>query len=187
MTVFMKVTCKHCGKVLDFPINQQDPFEIIQLKAYRFGWTYYLDEWHCQDCRPRNLINDPNSHPIYHDYNDYWGNSKEKKSHEFLDEQYDRYADVLQDDLCKLCDYCHINYEDDGSHWLTCIVEDVAKGRNNFGYGHNLYSGHFYGAAICGRFCPYFKCPLWKPARDPKEDQKNGTFHVPYDEKYDGD
>lgn len=188
MTVFKKVTCKHCGKVLDFPIHQEDPRVIIQLKAYRFGWTFYKEEWHCQDCRPKELKFDPAMHPYYSNYEDSWGHPKEKLSHHFTEEKYDRYADILQPKLCELCDHCHINYEDyGGGRWLTCHVEDDAK-HSKHNLGHNLYSGHFYGAAISGRFCPYFSCEYWIiPIRDPEEDVKNGTFHVPYNECYDGD
>ena len=142
-----------------------------------------MDSWFCEECRPEKIKIDHCRHPHYSDYNDYWAHRKPEdcKSHYFENEHYDPYADLLQGDLCKCCRYMNRGYEDDGSSWMMCCVDDP-KDHN----GHNLYSGHFYGAAISGRICPYFTNEHWQ-GRDPEKDKKNGCFHVPYNECYDGD
>lgn len=179
-----KTQCTCCGKPFEFPIQEIDAWEVIKLRAYRFGWTFYERKWYCQDCRPEQIKIIKGKHPRYYDYHDQWAGTH--NSHEFEDEDYDPYADTMQHELCELCDYMHFGREDDGSHWAMCCVEDP-----NDHWGHNLYSGHFYGRPISGRFCPYFRCNTWciigLDCRDPVHDKERGKFHVPYNECYDGD
>ena len=175
-----RITCSCCEKQIEVP---SVIYPILLHMYVEYGWTFYLNEWYCPDCKPEAVKVDFAKHPYYSDYNDQWGcrPKEEWKSHFFMDEPYDCYADVLQPKLCEMCDFMHLGTEDDGSHWMMCCVENP-----NDHWGHNLYSGHFYGSAIGGRICPYFRCVNWK-GRDPIEDKKNGTFHVPYNECYDGD
>lgn len=179
-----RVTCCRCKRRVDIPANTS-PFLLYMYVKH--GWTCYMHEWFCNECRPEKIAIDELHHPRYTNYRDYWDQRpiNEWESHDFEDEPYDPYADVIQGDLCKICDYMHMGSEDDGSTWMMCCVENPEEF-----YGHNLYSGHFYGAAIRGRICPYFATHIfnneWK-GRDPIEDKKNGTFHVPYNELYDGD
>lgn len=174
-----KITCDCCGKAIEVP----DVTPFLLYMYVLFGWTLFDRRWYCKDCRPEQIKVDFERHPHYCDYHDQWDNLPEdkRKSHSFEDEPYDRYADLLQYNLCRMCEYSNLGAEDDGSTWLMCCVEDPKDS-----WGHNLYSGHFYGAAIGGRICPYFRYGNWK-GRDPIEDKKNGTFHVPYNECYDGD
>lgn len=175
-----RITCDKCGKQYETPYTMP----LLLLMAYaRDGWTLYKDSWYCPDCKPDNLQVDDTRHPHYYDYEDTWSKRSPEncRSHYFVDEPYDPYAALIQGQLCKICEYMNLGYEDDGSTWMMCCVDDPEDS-----YGHNLYSGHFYGAAIAGRICPYFTCEEIQ-GQDPKEDKKNGTFHVPYNECYDGD
>lgn len=175
-----RITCDHCGKQIEVSRN----IVLLLLHMYvKHGWTFYNKSWFCDECRPTEIEIDVMSHPHYSDFRDCWDNRPQEKckSHYFENEPYDHYADQLQHDLCEICDYATRGYEDDGSSWLMCCVDSPCGS-----YGHNLYSGHFYGSAIRGRICPYFKYGEWE-GRDPKKDKENGCFHVPYDECYDGD
>lgn len=176
----IRITCTKCGRQIEIP---EDTSPLLLIIYAKHGWTYYRDSWFCEDCRPDVIGIERGRHPHYSDYEDSWSNRSPEncKSHYFKDEPYDHYANCLQPDLCKICKYSNRGYEDDGSSWLMCCVDDP-----NDNYGHNLYSGHFYGAAISGRICPYFTCDGWQ-GRDPKKDKENGCFHVPYNECYDGD
>lgn len=178
------VSCASCYKEKAIPKNLDDaPDGLILFELYIPGWTYYRGLWFCRDCRPDEFKIDPNRHPRYRDYMDSWGgrSPEECKSHDFKDEQYDPYAVEIQGKMCACCKYMKRGYEDDGSSWMMCTVENPKDS-----WGHNLYCGHFYGAAIDGRLCPYFTCRQHH-GRDPAIDKANGTFHVPYNELYDGD
>lgn len=183
-----RITCCHCGAQIDVP--DLTPF-LLQVYV-KYGWTCYDRSWYCKDCRLEIISVNHSEHPHYSDDYDSWGHRKPEdcKSHYFTDEPYDYYADHLQHNLCKICRYMRCEYEEDGSSWMTCIVDEIGKEYWKYGgpLGHNLYSGHSYGAAIGGRICPYFSTHdnSWI-GRDPVEDKKNGTFHVPYNEFYDGD
>ena len=179
-----KITCDKCGKVIEIPMDYEIPFIVRLLRLYRlYGWINYDAQWFCPDCIPERMKVIADKHPQYSDYRDYWDNREKDdcKSMFFLDEPYDPYAAHIQSDLCRICHYMRLGYEDDGSSWMMCCVDDP-----ECSYGHNLYSGHFYGSAIRGRICPYFSGEGWK-GRDPEKDKKNGCFHVPYNECYDGD
>ena len=182
-----RLICNHCGAVLEMP--DLSPF-LLQVYV-KYGWTFFDSEWYCKDCRLDKVEIDYARHPQYIDFEDWWGHREpeDKKSCFFTDEPYDHYADRIQHDLCNCCRYMELGYEDYGSTWRMCMVDEIGNERN-YGCrrGHNLYSGHFYGAAISGRICPYFTThdDSWV-GRNPVEDKKNGTFHVPYNELYDGD
>lgn len=180
------VDCASCFKeesIRDDLVPEGTPDGLLLFHLYMHGWTYYNGLWYCRDCRPEQYKIDPSKHPHYTDYHDYWDNRKpeECKSHFFEKEPYDPYARAIQFDMCDCCRYMNFGYEDDGSSWRMCTVDDPDDS-----YGHNLYSGHFYGDAINGRLCPYFTCRCHK-GRDPAIDKADGTFHVPYNEYYDGD
>ena len=182
---FLRFHCHHCGKELDLVVINGEPMKVTQLRLYRrYGWTGDLEEnhWYCKECRPANWDIDVMRHPRYYNYRDQWDGTD--LTHEFEDEPYDHYADrELQDRLmCRICDHSKWGNEDDGSSWLMCMADDVGRP-----YGHNLYDGHFYGSAIRGRICPYFSCGKFWKGRDPEQDKKDGKFHVPYCECYDGD
>lgn len=179
------ICCSKCAKEAVVPVPNI-PAGLLLFKFYtKGGWTW--DEssgnWYCKKCMPDKFKKDPTRHPHYTDYRDYWDQrSKEEcRSHYFEDEDYDPYARSIQGKMCECCRYLKYGYEDDGTSWRMCTVDDPKDH-----YGHNLYSGHFYGAAISGRLCPYFGCLMYY-GRDPEKDKKNGIFHVPYDECYDGD
>lgn len=180
--------CKCCGKKLEIDITDGFKKGEFLLYVYReHGWTCHINwddkqEWYCEEHKPENFEIDPNKHPCFIDDMDYWEKraEKDKQSRE-LDEPFDKYAEWIHTELCHCCQYRRVGVEDDWSTWEMCAVRDPSDH-----YGHNLYSGHFYGAAIRGRFCPYFTCGRIV-GRDPIEDKKNGTFQIPYDERYDGD
>lgn len=178
--IVQKITCDCCGKLIEIPNNA---YPRLLYMYVRHGWTFYMDHWFCDECRPAAVSIDVIRHPHYSNYHDQWDNlpPEKCKSHFFTDEPYDHYADEIQHNLCRWCDYMNVGGEDDGSSWMMCCVENPDDH-----WGHNLYSGHFYGSAIRGRICPYFRSGDWE-GRDPIEDKKNGTFHVPYNELYDGD
>lgn len=185
MSVFERLTCGCCEKVLEIPYDAEEPIFVHDLRLYKeHGWVKYETVWYCPDHRPVKLQVDVARHPHYSDYRDYWDQrpKEEWESRFFEDEPYDPYADRLQGGLCKCCEYCKLGFEDDMSTWSMCTVDDPEEN-----YGHNLYAGHFYGSAIRGRICPYFTCMGYWKGRDPAKDKENGTFHVPYDEHYDGD
>lgn len=182
--IFMKLkcSCPNCGEELDLPIERDWPFVAIMIRAYiDHDWTFN-DHWYCPDHKPLKFTICENKHPHYSDYRDYWENRPpENRLSRDFDEKYDPYADRIQmQGMCSQCDFCQINFEDDGSTWRTCTVEGDRY------YGHNLWSGHFYGGPIMGRICPYFTCP-GHHGRDPEKDRINGIFHVPFNECYDGD
>lgn len=179
------ISCSSCYKEKVIPGTLDGaPNGLILFELYRDGgWMFSGGLWYCAECRPKELAIDPNRHPHYTDYMDSWGtrDPKEYRSHYFEKETYDPYAKLIKYDMCDCCEYMKYGYEYDGSNWQMCRVDDPKDS-----YGHNLYSGHFYGAAIDGRLCPYFTCRHHR-GRDPEKDKKDGTFHVPYDERYDGD
>ena len=179
------ISCSVCGKEKVIVMHRAPPGLLLFNVYTESGWTWDedLDAWFCEDHMPTKFQKDVMRHPHYTDYRDYWDQrpEKERRSHFFENEDYDPYARRIQGRMCECCEYLKYGYEDDGTSWRMCVVKDP-----KYPYGHNLYSGHFYGSAIEGRLCPYFACGPHK-GRDPIKDMKDGTFHVPYDEKYDGD
>ena len=177
------IKCSHCGKEKVFSMEDV-PTGLFLFRIYtEAGWTWdrWLPAWFCEECTPEKFKKDVMCHPRYYDYLDDWDPKPEKRSHDFEHEVYDPYARSIQGKMCECCEFMKLGYEDDGSNWMMCVVDDPENR-----YGHNLYSGHFYGPAIEGRLCPYFRCGT-HVGRDPKQDKENGTFHVPYQECYDGD
>ena len=178
------ISCASCGREKVVPAHLDGaPEGLVLFELYKEKWTFYGDLWYCPKCRPEKLKMDPEKHPHYTDYQDQWDNRppEECRSHYFENETYDPYATWIKRDMCECCEYMVFGYEDDMSRWRMCIVDDPDSK-----YCHNLYSGHFSGAAISGRLCPYFRCRHIR-GRNPKRDKENGTFHVPYNEEYDGD
>lgn len=188
MTVKFALVCEKCGKELETENPSDTRFGEYLYRIYKtHGWTCNrwnsAREWYCPDCKPRQFMIKTDRHPVFHDAMDSWmqRSPESRRSKIFEDEPFDRYASSIHCEMCRCCKYMKLGYEGDGSAWQMCMVAG-----QSYGYGHNLYSGHFYGAAIDGRFCPYFTCGE-TIGRDPEKDRKNGTFHVPYDECYDGD
>lgn len=181
---FVRLHCHKCGAENDVAGIPNDPQCVFDLKAYkRHGWVHYQGNWFCPNCIPKNAQIIKGKHPRYYSWRDEWEGTHE--SYVFENEDYDPYLNSLQFHLCQCCNYCQLNFEDDGSTWSTCTVENAAKDRTD--YGHNLYAGHFYGSAISGRLCPYFAYEKSWVGRDPRRDYKQGVFHVPFEENYDGD
>lgn len=185
MSVFERLTCGCCEKVLEIPYDAREPIPVHELRLYKaHGWVKDEDVWYCPDHRPVKLQVDVLKHPHYSSWRDYWEQRPKEKweSCFFENEPYDHYADRLQNRLCMYCRFYKLGFEDDNSSWSMCCVDDPKDS-----YGHNLSQGHFYGRPIGGRICPYFTCGVWWEGRDPAKDKENGTFHVPYNEHYDGD
>lgn len=178
----ISVSCASCYKDKIVPDDLCDaPEGLVLFEMYIHGWTNDNGLWYCPKCKPEEFKIDPSKHPYYHCYRDYWSDKGEKSSHYFEKESYDPYASMIRHDMCNCCRFMRLGYEEDGSSWRMCMVENPGDS-----YGHNLYAGHFYGDAIAGRLCPYFTCRK-RHGRDPLRDKADGTFHVPYNEEYDGD